>query len=138
VKIDPEREAKIRERFLYSNPFSRKLGMELDVVEKDRAVMSLAVKEDLLQVQGVMHGGAIASLIDTAVALAIAATSAPEDRFTTVELKINYLSSIRSGRARADARLIRNGRRIIVAECDVFDSNDKLCAKGLLTYIRTN
>jgi len=83
-----------------------------------------------------MHGGAIASLIDTAVALAIAGVSEPGDRFTTVELKVNYLSPIRTGRAIADARLIKTGRRIIVADCDVSDSSGKLAAKALVTYIR--
>jgi uncharacterized protein (TIGR00369 family) len=53
-------------------------------------------------------------------------------------MKVNYLAPIREGRIRADARLVRNGRRIIVAECDVYDSQDKLAAKGLLTYIRLN
>jgi acyl-coenzyme A thioesterase PaaI-like protein len=36
----------------------------------------------------------------------------------------------------AEARLVQNGRRIIVADCDVFDAQGKLAAKGLLTYIR--
>jgi acyl-CoA thioesterase len=98
--------------------------------------LSLEVRKDLLQLQGVMHGGAIASLIDTAVAFAIVGASEPDDRFTTVEMKVNYLSAIREGRVIADARLIRDGRRIIVAECDVFDSKGRLAAKGLLTYIR--
>lgn len=83
-----------------------------------------------------MHGGATASLVDTAVAFAIASVSEPQDRYTTVEMKVNYLSAIREGRVVADARLIRNGRRIIVADCDVYDANGKLCAKGLLTYMR--
>jgi uncharacterized protein (TIGR00369 family) len=90
----------------------------------------------LLQLQGVMHGGAIASLIDTAVAFAIAGASAPGDRFTTVEMKVNYLLPIAEGRVTADARLIRDGRRIVVAECDLHDSKGRLAAKGLLTYIR--
>ena len=42
------------------------------------------------------------------------------------------------GRITAEARLIRDGRRIIVAECDVFDNTGRLAAKGLLTYIRLN
>jgi uncharacterized protein (TIGR00369 family) len=72
------------------------------------------------------------------VAFAIVGASEPEDRFTTVEMKVNYLSAIRAGRVTAEARLIRDGRRIIVAECDVFDDKGRLAAKGLLTYIRLN
>jgi uncharacterized protein (TIGR00369 family) len=51
-------------------------------------------------------------------------------------MKVNYLSAIREGKVIADARLIRDGRRIVVAECDLFDSTGKLAAKGLLTYMR--
>lgn len=137
MEITPERERLIREKF-QTNHFPRLLGIEIDVIEKGRAVLGIEVREELKQLQGVMHGGAIASLIDTAVAFAILGASEPADRFTTVEMKVNYLSSIRAGRITAEARLIRDGRRIIVAECDVFDDKGRLAAKGLLTYIRLN
>lgn len=137
MEITPEREQVIREKFEV-NHFPRLLGIEIDSIEPGRAVLSVEVRQELLQLQGVMHGGATASLIDTAVAFAIISVSQPQDRFTTVEMKVNYLSAIREGRVTAEARLIRDGRRIIVADCDVFDSKGRLAAKGLLTYIRLN
>lgn len=137
MKITPERERLIHEKF-DTNHFPRLLGIEIDAVEEGRAVLSVEVRKELKQLQGVMHGGAIASLIDTAVAFAIIGASEPEDRFTTVEMKVNYLAAIREGRVTAEARLLRDGRRIIVAECDVFDDKGRLAAKGLLTYIRLN
>lgn len=137
MEITPEREQIIREKF-QANHFPRLLGIEIDSIEPSRARLSVEVRQELLQLQGVMHGGAIASLIDTAVAFAIMSVSEPQDRFTTVEMKVNYLSAIREGRVVADARLVRDGRRIIVADCDVFDSQGRLAAKGLLTYIRLN
>jgi acyl-CoA thioesterase len=137
MEITPEREQIIREKF-QTNHFPRLLGIEIDSIEPSRARLSVEVRQELLQLQGVMHGGAIATLIDTAVAFAIISVSEPQDRFTTVEMKVNYLSAIREGRVVADARLLRDGRRIIVADCDVFDSQGRLAAKGLLTYIRLN
>jgi acyl-CoA thioesterase len=136
MDITPEREHQIKKRLLEANPFPHMMGFEIDLLGEGFARLGVEVRRDLLQLQGVMHGGAVASLIDTAVAIAIASDSEPGDRFTTVEMKVNYLAPIRKGRVRADARLVRNGRRIIVAECDVYDSEDKLAAKGLLTYIR--
>lgn len=135
MEITPEREKAIREKFEI-NHFPRLLGIEIDSVEPGRARLSVEIRKELLQLQGIMHGGAIATLIDTAVAFAIVGASEPDARFTTVELKVNYLSPIREGRVVADARLIRDGRRIVVADCDVFDANGRLAAKGLLTYIR--
>jgi uncharacterized protein (TIGR00369 family) len=135
MEITPEVLARIREKF-ETNPFPRSIGIEIDSIEKGRARLGLEVTHQHLQLQGVMHGGAIATLIDTAVAFAIVSVSEPGARFTTVELKINYLSAIREGRAVAEAWIVRDGRRIVVAECDVFDADGKLAAKGLLTYIR--
>src|SRR5260370_29334629 len=99
LEITPEKEEAIRNRLIESNNFPRLLGFVLDSLEPGRAVLSVAVGEQLLQLQGIMHGGAIASLIDTAVALAIAGISEPSDRFTTVEMKVNYLAPIKAGRA---------------------------------------
>ena len=136
MEITPEKQDAIRKRLIESNNFPKLLGFVLDRVEHGRAVLSVEVGERLLQLQGVMHGGAIASLIDTAVALAIASISEPGDRFTTVEMKVNYLAPIKEGRAVADASLLKAGRRIIVADCGVSDSHGKLAAKALVTYIR--
>jgi uncharacterized protein (TIGR00369 family) len=136
LEITLEKVEAIRKRLIDSNNYPRLLGFGLDLLEQGRAVLSVEVGEHLLQLQGIMHGGAIASLIDTAVALAIAGISAPGDRFTTVEMKVNYLAPIKDGRAMADARLIKTGRRIIVADCDVSDSHGNLAAKALVTYIR--
>lgn len=137
MEITPERLQAIKDKF-ETNHFPKHLGIEIDSIEEGRARLSVETKKELLQLQGVMHGGAIASLIDTAVAFAIVSVSEPHDRFTTVEMKVNYLSAIREGRVVADARIIRDGRRIVVADCDVIDSRGRLAAKGLLTYIRLN
>jgi acyl-CoA thioesterase len=135
MEITPEIEAKIRDRF-DTNHFPRLLGIEIDALENGTARLSVEVTQKLLQLAGIMHGGAIATLIDTAVAMAIVSVSDAHAKFTTVELKVNYLRPLKEGRVVAFARLIQDGRRIIVAECDVFDPQGKLAAKGLLTYIR--
>lgn len=137
MEITPERLRLIREKF-ETNHFPRSLGIELDMIEEGRARLSLEVTQRHLQLAGAMHGGAIATLIDTAVAFAIVGASEPGARFTTIEMKVNYLSPIREGRVVADAKLIRDGRRIVVSDCDVFDSKGQLAAKGLLTYMRLN
>lgn len=135
MEITPEVLEKIREKFR-ENSFPTLVGIEIESIENGRARLAMDVTEKHLQLQGIMHGGAIATLIDTAVAMAILGASEPGDRFTTIEMKINYLSPVREGRVFADAKLIRDGRRIVVAECDVFEPRGRLAAKGLLTYMR--
>jgi acyl-CoA thioesterase len=133
MEITPERLQLVRKKF-ETNLFPRSLGIELDSISSGRARLTLDVKPQHLQLAGVMHGGAVATLIDTAVAFAIAGASEPSARFT--KMKVNYLSAIHEGQIVAEAKLIRDGRRIVVAECDVTDSNGRLAAKGLLTYMR--
>ena len=135
MEITSEQMKLIREKF-ETNHFPRSLGIELDFIEHGRARLSLDVKQRHLQLAGIMHGGAIATLVDTAVAFAIVGASKPGARFTTIEMKVNYLRPIREGRVIAEAKLVRDGRRIVVSDCDVFDSEGKLAAKGLLTYLR--
>ena len=137
MEITPEVMDKIRAKFEL-NHFPKLVGIEIDDIEPGRAKLSLDVSEKHRQLQGIMHGGAIATLIDTAVAFAIVGASEPGAKFTTIEMKVNYLSPIIEGRVIADARLIRDGKRIVVAECDVFDAAGKMAAKGLLTYMRLN
>ncbi len=137
MEITPEVMEKIRAKF-EQNHFPKLVGIEIDDIEPGRAKLSLEVGEKHRQLQGIMHGGAIATLIDTAVAFAIVGASEPGAKFTTIEMKVNYLSPIIEGRVIADARLIRDGKRIVVAECDVFDAAGKMAAKGLLTYMRLN
>jgi uncharacterized protein (TIGR00369 family) len=137
MEITPEVLEKIREKF-EQNHFPKMVGIEIDDIEPGRARLSLEVEEKHRQLHGIMHGGATATLIDTAVAFALVGASEPGAKFTTIELKINYLAPIVEGRIVADARLVRDGKRIVVAECDVFDAAGNLAAKGLLTYMRLN
>ena len=137
MDVTPDILEKIRAGF-EQNHFPHSIGIQVDLIESGHARLSLDVTERHRQLAGVMHGGAIATLIDTAVAMAIVGASEPGAKFTTIELKINYLSPIVEGHIVADARLIRDGKRIIVAECDLFDPAGKLAAKGLLTYMRLN
>jgi uncharacterized protein (TIGR00369 family) len=137
MEITSEKLRLIRAKF-ETNHFPRSIGIELDSIEPGRARLSLEVTQQHLQLAGVMHGGAIATLIDTAVAFAIVGSSEVGARFTTIEMKVNYLIAIGQGRIFADAKLIRDGRRIVVADCEVIDSNGRLAAKALVTYMRLN
>jgi acyl-CoA thioesterase len=117
-------------------PFAKLIGLELDTIGPGLAVMSMRIRDDLKQNNGVVHGGAIASLIDTAMAFAIIPLLAEGERSTTVDLTINYLQPLTSGRATATARVLRGGRRVIAVSADVFDELSNLTATALSTYLR--
>lgn len=124
------------ERALDAVPFARLLGLDVESVEPGRAVMSLPIRDDHKQNHGVVHGGAIASLIDSAMAFAIIPLLAENEHTTTVDLTIHYLRPLRDGKARATARVVRAGRRVIAVSAEVTDQNERLVASAVSTYLR--
>src|ERR1700730_1924706 len=109
-------------------------GFEVQSVHPGRATFRLDVRPRHKQIHGVVHGGILAALADTAAAIA-AYTAVPKGtEIVTVELKINYLEPVPGGRIKADARVLRAGRNFVVAECEIFNENGSLAAKALLTF----
>jgi uncharacterized protein (TIGR00369 family) len=119
-------------------PFARLLGIEVDSVEPGHAVLSMKLRDDLMRNNGIAHGGAIATLIDSAMAIAIMALLEENERTVTVDLTIHYLRPISEGTARASARVVRAGRRVITVSAELFDHNEKLSATAISTYLRMN
>lgn len=124
------------EKALERVPYARLLGIHLESVEPGHAVLSMKVREELKQNHGVVHGGAIASLIDSATAFAIIPLLAENERTTTVDLTIHYLRPLTEGSARASARVLRAGRRVITVSAELFDEQGSLAATALSTYLR--
>jgi uncharacterized protein (TIGR00369 family) len=117
-------------------PFAKLLGIELEDVMPGTATLGFDIRDDLKQNNGVVHGGAIASLIDTATAFAIISQLPSDEQATTADLTISYLRPLRNGRARATAQVIRAGRRLIVVSAELVDDGGRLIATALTTYIK--
>ena len=117
-------------------PFAKLLGIEVDSVEPGHAVLSMKLRDDLMRNSGIAHGGAIATLIDSAMAIAIMAQLEENESTVTVDLTIHYLRPISEGTARASARVVRAGRRVITVSAELFDHNEKLSATAISTYLR--
>jgi uncharacterized protein (TIGR00369 family) len=117
-------------------PFARFLGLELEQVASGTATLAVNARKELTQNQGLVHGGAIASLIDTATAFAIISLIAPSEKVTTVDLTISYLRPAVRGRLKAVATVVRAGRRLFVVSAEVFDKQGKLISTALSTYIK--
>jgi uncharacterized protein (TIGR00369 family) len=109
-------------------------GYELDSIGDGKAVMSLRVMDRHKQIHGVVHGGILASLADTAGAMAAYPLLPKGTRLATVEMTINYLEPVDRGPIIAEARVLRIGRTLAVAECEINDAEGKLAAKSLLTF----
>ena len=132
---DPQKVARAQKAFA-SVPYARFLGLQLGEFRDGEVSIHLEVRDELKQNQGVVHGGAIASLIDTASAFAVLTRIEITERVTTTDLTIHYLRPVTSGRMTATARIVRGGRRLFVLSVEVTNSANKLIATAVTTYIK--
>jgi acyl-CoA thioesterase len=115
-------------------PFWKLLGIEVVEMDVGYAKLGMPFHEKLTQPYGLVHGGALFSLADSAAAVAIGSMFEPERKFVTVEMKINFLLPVKDGMMEAEARIIRKGKRIIPVEIDI-SNKERLIAKATATYI---
>jgi uncharacterized protein (TIGR00369 family) len=117
-------------------PFAKLLGIELESQEPGVAVLSMKLRDDHMRNGRIAHGGAVATLIDSAMAFAIIPLLGENEHSLTVDLTIHYLRPVSEGPARAIARVVRAGKRVITVSAELFDANEKLAATAISTYLR--
>lgn len=106
-------------------PYWQTLGLELLEVEPGRAVFAANVRPQLLQ-NGVLHGGVLASIADSACAVAAISRVYPANYATTINLQVSYLKPVLEGRFRAVGRCLKAGKNVLFSEAQVFDDREVL------------
>ena len=114
-------------------PVSELIGFRLTSVEPGKAVFELDAGPQHANPMGTLHGGVLCDVADAAMGIAYASTLGEGETFTTLELKINFLRPFRTGRLTASARMVKAGRTIGLAECDVTDTEGRLIARAMST-----
>lgn len=127
------------EKVFYSQNFIRLIGAKPESVEPGKVVISCECKEELLQQQGVMHGGVIATLADVACGGA-AMSVLPEDKhILTAEFKLNMLRPVVAEKVIATGTVLKAGKTIVVCEAEVTDADSgKLLAKMTATVLTSH
>jgi uncharacterized protein (TIGR00369 family) len=134
-KLSADETARLREAFA-EVPFARLLGLEFVGAERGAATFALEVREELTRMGGIAHGGALASLLDTAAAFAVHTLLEPGVRTVTVDLTVHFLRPVSAGRVEARARVLRAGRRIVILSVEATDQTGALVAAATTTYFR--
>src|SRR3972149_3219377 len=122
-------------RAVESSPIYKLLQIRLERCDSGFSRFRMPFRKDLTQAYGIVHGGAIATLADTAVAFAMMTMIHPGERVVTVEFKINFLAPVSEGQMIGEARVINKGKRLALADMEVKTAEGKPIAKGLATYI---
>jgi uncharacterized protein (TIGR00369 family) len=118
-----------------TSPFPNHLRMRLVSISLDQATVKLETGQCHLQPFGIVHGGVMATLIDTATFWSAFLRLPEDDGLVNIDLKLNYLKSIVSGVITAEGRCIRAGRSISYAEASVMDKEGSLIAHGTSTLM---
>ena len=109
-------------------PFSVACGVEVDAAGPEEVKAKMEWSADRCTAGGVLHGGAIMTLADSAGGIC-AFLNLPEGAVTsTVESKTNFLRAVRSGTATATCRPLHVGRQTIVLATEIRDDAGKLVA----------
>lgn len=124
----------IMEKVPTKQPYWNLLGIKLIDIKKGWAKLSLPFSEKLIQPYGAVHGGAIFSLADSALSMALIGLTKKEERFTTLEMKINYVSPFNGGEITAEAKIIDEVREAVVGDVTIIDEKGRLIAKSIGTY----
>ena len=112
-------------------------GFTVEEIEPGEAVGHLTVTEDHLNRGGIMHGGAIATLCDSAMGRAVMTASDPDHGGATASMHISYLASAVTGDVlAAHAKVRKPGRTTVVVEADVVREGDgRPIAHAISTFI---
>jgi len=133
-KLNPEFVGAVL-KLVNSCPYFAHLGMRITLLERGVADMEMDLERAHLQAFGFVHGGAIASLIDTAAFWSAFCEIDASDGITSVDLNVNYLAPCRKGRLTATGRRIKLGRKLGLGEASIFDEGGKLVGHGTSTIM---
>jgi uncharacterized protein (TIGR00369 family) len=119
--------ADLREFMTRAVPYWQTLGLELKEVVPGRAVFEAESRSELMQ-NAVVHGGVLASIADSACAVAGISQVFPANYATTINLQMAYLKPLVQGKFRAEGKCVKAGKTILFCEAVVYDQqNTVIC-----------
>jgi uncharacterized protein (TIGR00369 family) len=114
-------------------PVGDLIGFRVSEAANGRAVVTLKTGPHHANPMGSLHGGVLCDIADAAMGYAFASTTAADESFTTVELKINFLRPVWNTELKAEAKVVQRGRTIGYVECEISDEKGRLVAKSAST-----
>ncbi|MCW2638518.1 MAG: aromatic compound degradation protein PaaI [Dactylosporangium sp.] len=111
-------------------PVMQTLSISAIEVEAGRIVFGLQPQEFHYNPLGTMHGGVLATLLDSAAACAVQSTLPVGIAYTSLDLTTKFLRpvTVRSGMLRCEGTVLSRGQRTALAQAQVFDDADRLIA----------
>ncbi len=134
---NPDFAARVRDSFA-RQPFMRHVGAVLEIVEPGYCEIHMPYRPELTQQHGYVHGGALATIADSAAGYAAFSLMAAESSVLTVEYKLNLLRPGDGELFIAKGTVVKPGRSLTVVNGDVFavkDGRELMCLTSIQTLM---
>lgn len=119
--------------------FVQTLDLRLEYVESGTARMRMPFREEVANITGGVHGGAIVSLCDTCFYVALASIYGKEQQTTTASISCSFLRpALPPHDLVAEATILKAGRRIVYGEVHVYGGQSQLVAHAVVNFLNTN
>ena len=126
---------KVQEPVQAVNPLFTFLGVKVEMISPEKVVLSLPLRGEFIQGAGVIAGGVMAALADEAMAHVTLANVNEGQSTATIEMNMRYLKSIIKGTLRAEATVIKKGRRVVTVKAEVTDDEGELLAQSGASFV---
>lgn len=116
-------------------PVAQLVGFELTAAEEGKVTVELDAGPQHSSPPGTLHGGVLCDIADAAMGMALFSLLPDGETFATVELKINFLKPIWTGKVTAVGTVVKQGKTISLCECNVTDDGGSLVAYATCTQM---
>jgi len=125
----------IKDSLIKRIPFYRTLGFRLLEIKDGHAYFEMDIREEFTQ-NGLIHGGVLASMIDSTCACAAFSLIYPKGWVTTIDLQVSYLKPVAKGTLTAKAECLRSGKNISFCESKIYNEKGELICIGTSQLLR--
>jgi acyl-CoA thioesterase len=115
------------------SPFRELVGVTFTKVEEGYSLCFLEVDKKLLNPAGIVHGGAVYTLADSGMGVALFSFVGEDELFVTIETSICYFKAVSSGTLICESTILHKGKRIAVMEAEIRNEG-QLVAKAMGTF----
>jgi len=123
-------------KLLYDRiPYYSTLGFDLQEISNGRAIFEIKIRDELT-LNGLIHDGVLASLVDSTCACAAISLILPKGYVTTIDLQVEFLKPVSTGRLKAIAKCIKSGKNIFFCKAKVWNEKRDLICTGSSQLIR--
>lgn len=122
-------------KVLNASPMYCLMQMQVLDAGEGRSRIEMSAGKHLHSLYGMLHGGAVATIVDSACGIALGSLLEQGEMCVTVDLRINYISNMKEGTLVGQGRVIHRGRQTGVTEAEISDEEGNLIAAGMATHL---